>query len=280
MQSYLQYRSIGKQVTAHLNSKGFRPNAGRATGDSASGTISQLNVIDPIDRVDPIDSNEVEAQTERNPVVLGYLPANIDDELEIIPTSQPLEPAGTHLGIALTGVDVRSRTTIEDRSLGKVFIVGFDNERDSANPHNWSIIRRVVLTVNIGLITSVVGLASAIDSAALPQAAAAFGVSIVAESLATGLVGISSLFGVCFNIHLGMLTSALVSRWYWIWSFYSGSNFGNRRTNSCIYWITCSLHAFPYGSGFVEKPWRTSSLPIFLRFLWRLSIFGGWGIII
>jgi hypothetical protein len=193
MQSYFQYRNLGKEVTAHLKSKHTRASKSTTdgvTGSNAIRTHSQLAILDPTSRIGHTDPIEAEAQIARNSVVLGYLPAGVDDELQIIPTSQMLEPVGTHLGIALTGVDVRSRTTIEDRSLGKVFIVGFDNEQDPNDPHNWSIVKRVVLTVNVGLITSVVGLASAIDSAALPQAAAAFGVSSVAESLATGLVRI------------------------------------------------------------------------------------------
>ena len=40
---------------------------------------------------------------------------------------------------------------------------------------------------NVASIGAIVGFASSIDSAALPQAAAEFGVSQVAESLATGL---------------------------------------------------------------------------------------------
>ena len=41
--------------------------------------------------------------------------------------------------------------------------------------------------VNVASIGAIVGFASSIDSSALPQAAAEFGVSEVAESLATGL---------------------------------------------------------------------------------------------
>jgi hypothetical protein len=190
MQSYLQYRSLGKQVAAHLEDK-KRMKASDFTVKSTARENDILQTRPQFDLTDSIEPNGPEIQATRNPLVFGYLPANVDDELQIVATSQSLEPTGTHLGIALTGVDVRSRTTAEDRSLGKVFIVGFDSPQDPANPPNWSITRRIVLTVNIGLITSVVGLASAIDSAALPQAAAAFGVSNVAESLATGLVSAS-----------------------------------------------------------------------------------------
>ena len=185
MQSYLQYRRLGKQIAAHLEKK-HNPiferiqqspldNSARLSSSDSESTASA-------------EPTPVEPRDDQNPVLLGYVPEDPDDELQYVPTRQELEPSGTHLGLTLTGVDVRSRTTIEDKSLGRVFIVGFDGPDDPSNPHNWSITKRVILTINLGLIAWVVGMASAIDSAALPQAAAAFGVSDVAENLATGLV--------------------------------------------------------------------------------------------
>ena len=93
---------------------------------------------------------------------------------------------GTALGTTLTGIDVRDRSTKEGGD-GKVFVVGYEGEKDIMDPHNWSSITRISATVNIASIGWVVGFASSVDSAALTQASADFGVSEVTESLATGL---------------------------------------------------------------------------------------------
>ncbi|KAI4269530.1 MAG: hypothetical protein L6R38_007430 [Xanthoria sp. 2 TBL-2021] len=100
---------------------------------------------------------------------------------------------GTNLGTALTGINVRDRTTKEGRSDptvldNKVFVLGFEGDRDSLNPHNWSYGTRIWATVNIAFISCIVGFASSVDSAALVQASKDFGVSEVVESLATGFL--------------------------------------------------------------------------------------------
>ena len=104
---------------------------------------------------------------------------------------------GTALGTTLTGIDVRDRSTKEGGD-GKVFVVGYESEKDIMNPHNWSFATRIGATINIASIGWVVGFASSVDSAALTQASADFGVSEVTESLATGLFligfGVGALF--------------------------------------------------------------------------------------
>ncbi|TGO12658.1 hypothetical protein BTUL_0084g00160 [Botrytis tulipae] len=79
-----------------------------------------------------------------------------------------------------------------------VFVVGYEGPKDHMNPHNWSLCRRGFCTIMIASIGFIVGFASSIDSAALTQAAEDFGVSEVAESLATGLFlvgfGLGALF--------------------------------------------------------------------------------------
>jgi hypothetical protein len=92
---------------------------------------------------------------------------------------------GAALGLALTGIDARDRTTNEGGT-GKVFVVGYEGENDPLNPHNWSYASRLFATSLIAGIAFVVGFASAIDSSALRPAAEDFGVSQVTESLATG----------------------------------------------------------------------------------------------
>jgi hypothetical protein len=103
---------------------------------------------------------------------------------------------GTSLGLALTGINVRSRTTKEGRHEkgGKVFVVGYVDEKDPLNPHNWSILKRTLITLLVASTGLIVGFASSVDSAAIQQARIEFGVSEVTESLATGiyLIGFGS----------------------------------------------------------------------------------------
>jgi hypothetical protein len=101
-------------------------------------------------------------------------------------TTRTQQSKGATFGRAITGVDVRDRTTHEGEKGGLVFVVGYQGENDPMNPHNWGVGIRVFSTVIIASIGFVVGVASAIDSSALPHAAAEFGVSEVVESLATG----------------------------------------------------------------------------------------------
>jgi hypothetical protein len=105
-------------------------------------------------------------------------------DLHIVPTQST---TGTTLGHALTGIEVRDRTTKEGGSeLGKVFVVAWEHEKDPMNPQSWGFARRTTATMVLSFIGGIVGFASAIDSAIIPQARAEFGVSEVAESLATG----------------------------------------------------------------------------------------------
>jgi hypothetical protein len=104
-------------------------------------------------------------------------------------TATTQETVGTRLGQALTGINVRSRRTNEGRHEkgGKVFVVGYVDEKDPLNPHNWSILKRMSITFLVASIGLIVGFASSVDSAALQQARIEFGVSEVTESLATGI---------------------------------------------------------------------------------------------
>lgn len=112
----------------------------------------------------------------------------------------------TALGTVLTGVEVRRRSTKEGGE-GNVFVVGWHGENDPNDPHNWSYAKRISYTGIIAGIGCVVGFASAIDSSALPEASAEFGVSEVAESLATGLFligfGLGALYAAPFSETFG-----------------------------------------------------------------------------
>lgn len=135
-----------------------------------------------------------------------------DDDYELAAASRTLsrvttqQSGRTALGNVLTGIEVRKRSTREGGD-GNVFVVGFQDEHDPNNPHNWSLTKRISYTAIIAGIGCVVGFASAIDSSALPEASAEFGVSEVAESLATGLFligfGLGALYAAPFSETFG-----------------------------------------------------------------------------
>lgn len=99
------------------------------------------------------------------------------------------ETFGTSLGQALTGINVRPRRTNEGghEKGGRVFVVGYVDTKDPLNPHNWSILKRMLITFLVASIGLIVGFASSADSAVIQQARIEFGVSEVTESLATGI---------------------------------------------------------------------------------------------
>ncbi|GAB7341783.1 hypothetical protein MBLNU457_g0114t1 [Dothideomycetes sp. NU457] len=113
---------------------------------------------------------------------------------------------GHQLGRAMTGIEVRKRNTNEGGE-GNVFIVGYHDDNDPMNPHTWSNTKRIYITFMVAAIGFVVGVASSIDSEAIPQASAEFHVSEVVESLATGLYligfGVGALFAGPFSETVG-----------------------------------------------------------------------------
>ena len=150
---------------------------------------------------EPIQGQEGENELERN---------------ETLATVHTTQSIGTRMGRAMTGIEVRelSRELTKRRSRAsgrtkkitkekepekeKVFVVGYESEKDNMNPHNWNYRTRVLATIMIASIGFIVGFASSIDSAALTQASQEFGVSEVTESLATGLFLVGFGFGALF----------------------------------------------------------------------------------
>jgi hypothetical protein len=198
MQSFLQYRRFGRHLQRQLERDRARS---EKRNEDQNGTQSPpaTNEIDP-----PLIEEEIEKDLERdletgNPrleLTLSnssdstavYSSASESEDEETSPNSlHGINTTGTQLGVSLTGIDVRSRTTIEGKELGKVFVVGYEGEKDPLNPHNWPLRPKIIVTANIAAIAMIVGFASSIDSAAIPQASKEFGVSDVTEALATGL---------------------------------------------------------------------------------------------
>jgi hypothetical protein len=121
-------------------------------------------------------------------------------DLSLVTTQESM---GTSLGQVLTGINVRSRRTNEGRyeKGGKVFVVGYIDEKDPLNPHNWSDLKRMLITFLVAFIGLIVGFASSVDSAAIQQAKIELGVSEVTESLATGIYLIGFGCGYAYQSH-------------------------------------------------------------------------------
>lgn len=68
-----------------------------------------------------------------------------------------------------------------------IYLVTWADEHDTLNPQNYTLASRLAATLNVTALAFIVGAASSIESGVLPQNAAAFEVSDVVASLATGI---------------------------------------------------------------------------------------------
>ncbi|KAH8806131.1 major facilitator superfamily domain-containing protein [Xylogone sp. PMI_703] len=157
MQSYLQYRAIGRQIQRQWQEN----NRGLSTRIVFDDTISPTTVADQ----SSTSFIDVESNLRQN--------LSVDESLE--------KTCG-ELDDRFRGIEVR-----QDLDNTKVFVVGLDDSNDPLNVRKWSLIKRIRCTANVGIIALVVGAAAAIDSASIPEAASDFGVSQTVEALATGL---------------------------------------------------------------------------------------------
>ncbi|KAL8893990.1 MAG: hypothetical protein Q9192_004727 [Flavoplaca navasiana] len=215
MQSILQYRRFGRHIQAQYERDRDKAKAiGEQKKDDTFGsTSSHSSTTTQTAETSVEDGRDLEKGEQAHHEQInqgGELPVSAELAFESHRSMQRASTAdtqsgmtntsivatlgsmGTNLGTALTGINVRDRTTKEGRNdpivlSDKVFVVGYEGDRDSLNPHNWSYGTRVWATVNIAFIGWIVGFASSVDSAALVQASEDFGVSEVVESLATGL---------------------------------------------------------------------------------------------
>lgn len=221
MQSILQYRRFGKALEAQLGlskdkvshtpqqrlhgterdiplaeEKDLETGLGNNEDpvahvhDTESRAHEQTEIITPGSSQSASSQSELEstygATIARDDIEQAATPEDADfNDLCVVHTHST---TGTTLGRAITGIEIRQRTTREGGpELGKVFVVSWESEKDPINPYNWGFSRRILCTFIISLIGGVVGFASAIDSAIIPQAAAEFGVDEIIEALATGL---------------------------------------------------------------------------------------------
>ncbi|MCJ1479220.1 hypothetical protein MMC13_007905 [Lambiella insularis] len=177
-----------------------RRNSRRSSPASIRRSRSQIPVTDPLPTYDLEKAESCARHESGDPDVASAMASKGPDDLHqeerrpdqsntLSTTRTEHQTFGIEIGHAIIGILVRSRTTREGGGDEKVFVVGYEGEKDMMNPHNWSNLTRWAATnsVTIASIGWIVGFASSIDSAALPQAAAEFGVSEVTESLATSV---------------------------------------------------------------------------------------------
>lgn len=110
---------------------------------------------------------------------LGELPQEQDSQL---PETQE-KPEFSNL---LPGIQLQ-RYTDATGTPSTIYLVGWADEHDRLNPKNYTLASRLAATLNVTALAFIVGAASSIESGVLPQNAAAFGVSDVVASLATGI---------------------------------------------------------------------------------------------
>ena len=220
MQSVLQYRRFGKHLRAQIQRHGIDATAGVRRNTAAHAKLDTDPATEPRDleagSVPLVESRDHVLEEKDGPDTdpekshPDYLGArdiaggaenlsgsttrrsstsDPESARHVLTTATTQDTIGTSLGQTLTGVNVRSRTTKEGRHEqgGKVFVVGFVDDKDPLNPHNWSPLKRMSITFLVASIGLIVGLASSIDSAVIQQARMEFGVTEVTESIATGI---------------------------------------------------------------------------------------------
>lgn len=156
MQSFLAYRRFGQHVrdqyerdkekTAVMR----RHVSERSTSSSTNSSLTATSTLPPNGNTNQPDLEKGEAHNGTDPDMSGSAavtsnepslpkqPGSRPDTLERAETARTQHSMGTALGTALTGINVRDRTTREGGEKGRVFVVGYEGEDDILNPHNWS----------------------------------------------------------------------------------------------------------------------------------------------
>ena len=166
MQSFLQYRRFGRHVRAQYERDQEKAKAQALNGNETSTSVSpsssaqipslthndtSMDVRDPEKAEHVTDGGAAPLQKELS--AEESLPAEEafdhaqegQDPLSSVTTTRSKQSMGTALGTALTGIEVRKRSTKEGGE-GNVFVVGYEGEKDIMNPHNWSRATRIGAT--------------------------------------------------------------------------------------------------------------------------------------
>ena len=153
MQSFRQYREIGRRVAAHYESK-KRPNARRRQssdtqiaeekGNGVSNDTAQRHGSSPTLSPSPDDLERGEETKPRQGLEREVEAHNGDEEEGISECNlEDIQRYGTGIGRAMTGINVRRRTTREGGGDNNVFVVGFQGDNDPLNPHQWPLARKI-----------------------------------------------------------------------------------------------------------------------------------------
>lgn len=163
MEAYKQYHNIGQYLRKHQqhNPKKFH----------------QAH-----HRLDLHESAHADLQRFRTHEGEGLEECQTNATLETDSTASTVVSSEDLTGFDLEEIGVQEEVKDKD---SLVFVVAWC-ENDPANPRNWSRLKRILCTINVSLMAFSCMVASSIDSAVAPQAAATFGVSAVVESIPTG----------------------------------------------------------------------------------------------
>ena len=120
--------------------------------------------------------------------------AEYDPELSTDPhTINSAETLGNTPDIMVTGVE-RPRpgvstdieSDIESAKRNKLIVVTFEGEDDEMDPHNWTLMRRTLVTLLTALMGCVIFWSSTIDATALPETRKLYQTSFEVQALPTG----------------------------------------------------------------------------------------------
>ncbi|GLA18388.1 hypothetical protein AnigIFM62618_006031 [Aspergillus niger] len=194
--------------------------------------------------------HESSSSEHASPQPLGHPPSKIRDPSQI------------------PGISLKSDCNGE-----KYYEVSWATPHDPFNPQQWSHARRVASTMCVCLIALVTTMASAIDSAVLSEASQHFGVSQVAESLATGLYligfGVGALIASPMSEIVGrfpVYIGALVVFGSWILGAALAPNFGSQLVFRFLAGL-CGSAPLTVAGGSISDVWstleKTFGFPIF-----------------
>jgi hypothetical protein len=120
--------------------------------------------------------------------------AEYDPELSTDPhTINSAETLGNTPDIMVTGVErprpgvsTDNESDIESVKRNKLIVVTFEGEDDEMDPHNWTLKRRMLVTLLTALMGCVIFWSSTIDATALPETTKAYKTSFEVQTLPTG----------------------------------------------------------------------------------------------
>ncbi|KAK2037011.1 major facilitator superfamily transporter [Colletotrichum somersetense] len=215
MQSYLQYRRMGRAVERELK---------RLPGGTALSTTSPATRAATSTPQSQSRDTATEESGSHDPEKL--LPDSSGPTSLLANEAAPsVDPIQSSVNVSDSGSRVRRGENIE--------LVSWDGPDDPEKPRNWKLSKRLACTIQISIIATALACAAGIDAAVLPQAAEDFGVSHVAESLSTGMYligqGIGCLVAGPFSETFGrniVYTGSMVIFIFWILACGLAPNFG------------------------------------------------------